>query len=61
LLIYSDADVGPTFVLKAANSETARRTSCRRIGDFDVTREGEIVFDRRRGNSDIALIELQER
>jgi Tol biopolymer transport system component len=28
------------------------------IGDFDVTADAEIVFDRRRDNSDIALIEL---
>ena len=31
------------------------------IGDFDVSADGEIVFDRRRDNSDIALIELQGR
>jgi Tol biopolymer transport system component len=29
------------------------------IGDFDVTPAGEIIFDRLRDNSDIALIELQ--
>jgi hypothetical protein len=29
--------------------------------DFDVTPAGEIVFDRLRENSDIALIELQGR
>jgi hypothetical protein len=31
------------------------------IGDFDVTPAGEIVFDRLRENSDIALIELSGR
>ena len=112
LLVYSDANVGPTFTLKAANADgtphqlppialprASKRISFvpgRRalivlqgemrhvnfwyvdldtgqqrqltdfgrefaIGDFDVTAAGEIIFDRRRDNSDIALIERQDR
>ncbi len=110
LLVYSDANVGTTFALKAVNADgtphklppiTLPRASKRisfvpgrralivlqgemrhvnfwhvdldtgrqrqltdfgrefTIGDFDVTAAGEILFDRRRDNSDIALIERQ--
>jgi Tol biopolymer transport system component len=110
LLVYGDADVGPTFSVKAVDANGApyalppltlprgsRRVAFvpgRRalvvlqgemrhvnfwyvdldsgqqrqltnfsrefaIRDFDVTADGEIVFDRLRDNSDIALIELQ--
>jgi Tol biopolymer transport system component len=110
LLVYGDADVGPTFTVKVANADgtprplppiTLPRGSRRlafvpgrralvvlqgemrhvnfwyvdldsgeqrqltdfgrefAIRDFDVTAAGEIVFDRVRDNSDIALIELQ--
>jgi Tol biopolymer transport system component len=110
LLVYGDADVGPTFTVKVANADgtprplppiTLPRGSRRlafvpgrralvvlqgemrhvnfwyvdldsgeqrqltdfgrefTIRDFDVTAAGEIVFDRVRDNSDIALIELQ--
>jgi Tol biopolymer transport system component len=110
LLVYGDADVGPTFSVKAVDANgtphalpplTLPRGSRRvafvpgrralvvlqgemrhvnfwyvdldsgeqrqltdfgrefTIRDFDVTAAGEIVFDRVRDNSDIALIELQ--
>lgn len=110
LLVYGDADVGPTFSVKAVDTNGAPHAlppltlprGSRRVAfvpgrralvvlqgemrhvnfwyvdlesgrqrpltdfsrefairDFDVTAEGEIVFDRVRDNSDIALIELQ--
>jgi len=51
---YIDLDTGQQRQLTDFGREFA-------IGDFDVTTDGEIVFDRRQENSDIALIELQGR
>ena len=51
---YVDLDTGQQRQL----TEFGREFS---IGDFDVTANGEILFDRLRENSDIALIELQGR
>ena len=51
---YVDLDTG----LQRQLTDFGREFS---IGDFDVTAAGEIVFDRLRENSDIALIELPGR
>jgi hypothetical protein len=51
---YIDLDTGEQRQL----SDFGREFS---IGEFDVSRAGEIVFDRLSDNSDIALIELQGR
>jgi len=49
---YVDLDTGKQRQLSDFGREFA-------VGDFDVTPGGEIIFDRLRDNSDIALIELQ--
>jgi Tol biopolymer transport system component len=51
---YIDLDTGQQRQLTDFGREFA-------IRDFDVSAEGEIVFDRLRDNSDIVFIELQER
>jgi Tol biopolymer transport system component len=51
---YVDLDTGQQRQLTDLGREFT-------IGDFDVTAGGEIVFDRRNENSDIALIELPGR
>jgi len=51
---YVDLDTGQQRQLSDFGREF-------QIADFDVTAEGDIVFDRFRDNSDIALIELQGR